>query len=108
VSASPSFAASSSNFSDIETFMDKVVREKIEESHIPNATISVVSDGNVIFEKGYGFANVDEKKDVDAETTMFRIGSTSKLFTWTAIMQLVEQGKLDLNMDIKQYLDFEI
>ncbi|MBS4202174.1 serine hydrolase [Bacillus sp. FJAT-49732] len=103
-----SFAASSTDFTDIETFMDKVVQEKMEESHIPNATISVVSDGEVIFEKGYGYANIDEKKEVDAKNTMFRIGSASKLFTWTAIMQLVEQGKLDLSTDINQYLDFEI
>ncbi|MEH7226643.1 serine hydrolase, partial [Bacillus sp. JJ1566] len=60
------------------------------------------------FEKGYGFANIEEQVKVNPETTMFRIGSVSKLFTWTAIMQLVEQGKIDLNTDINQYLDFEI
>ncbi|MCJ8008356.1 serine hydrolase [Lederbergia wuyishanensis] len=108
VLSSPTFAASSEDFTDIETFMDKVVQEKMEEFHIPNATISVVSDGVVIFEKGYGYADLNGKKEVDADRTLFRIGSTSKLFTWTAIMQLVEQGKLDLNADINQYLDFEI
>ncbi|MBS4219607.1 serine hydrolase [Bacillus sp. FJAT-49711] len=108
VFSSSSFAAKSADFTDIEVFMDKVIREKVEGDNIPNATISVVSDGKVIFENGYGYAELDEKKEVDADTTMFRIGSTSKLFTWTAIMQLVEQGKLDLNADINQYLDFEI
>ena len=49
-----------------------------------------------------------EQAKVEPDTTMFRVGSVSKLFTWTAIMQLVEQGKLDLHTDINQYLDFEI
>ncbi|WP_157087633.1 serine hydrolase domain-containing protein [Oceanobacillus damuensis] len=88
--------------------MDKVLQEKMEKSHIPNATVSVVSDGKVIFEKGYGHANLEDQKMVDAEKTMFRMGSVSKLFTWTAVMQLVEQGSLDLKTDINEYLDFEI
>ena len=45
---------------------------------------------------------------VDPERTGFRIGSTSKLFTWTAVMQLVEQVKIDLDADVNQYLDFKI
>ncbi len=93
---------------DIEALMDKVLQEKMEKSHIPNATVSVVSDGKVIFEKGYGHANLEDQKMVDAEKTMFRMGSVSKLFTWTAVMQLVEQGSLDLKTDINEYLDFEI
>src|SRR4030095_12265782 len=60
------------------------------------------------FAKGYGWADVDKRIPVNPETTMFRIGSVSKLFTWTSVMQLVEQGKLDLNTDINRYLDFQI
>ncbi|MEH7238557.1 serine hydrolase domain-containing protein [Bacillus sp. JJ1562] len=103
-----SFAASVNDLSDIETFMDEFLQKKMEEEHIPNMVVSLVADGEVVFEKGYGFANMEEQVKVNPETTMFRIGSVSKLFTWTAIMQLVEQGKLDLNTDINQYLDFEI
>ncbi|MFS0824758.1 serine hydrolase domain-containing protein [Bacillus sp. 1P02SD] len=103
-----SFAESATDLSDIETFMDKFLQKKVDEEHIPNMAVTVVADGEVVFEKGYGLADIEEQVKVDPKTTMFRIGSVSKLFTWTAIMQLVEQGQLDLNTDINQYLDFEI
>ena len=69
----------------------------------------MVVDNKLFFAKGYGYADVEAKKPVDPDATMFRIGSVSKLFTWTAVMQLVEQGKLDLDADINQYLtEFKI
>ena len=74
----------------------------------PARVVAVVKNGEVIFAKGYGFADVEKHKPVDAERTMFRPGSISKLFTWTAVMQLVEQGKLDLDHDVNEYLDFKI
>lgn len=92
----------------LETFFDKAVNSKIEKYHIPNATISVVKDGQVVYKKGFGFADIKNNIPVDADTTLFRIGSTSKLITWTAVMQLVEEGKLDLNADVNTYLDFKI
>jgi CubicO group peptidase (beta-lactamase class C family) len=72
------------------------------------AEIVVVKDGQVLFEKGYGVADVASRRPVDPHTTLFRTGSTAKLFTWTAVMQLVEQGRLDLDTDINRYLDFRI
>ncbi|WP_235782048.1 serine hydrolase domain-containing protein [Paenibacillus senegalensis] len=93
---------------DVEQLLDAIMKEQMEEHHVPNATVSVVADGEVILAKGYGYADLDKLEPVDAERTLFRIGSTSKLFTWTAVMQLVEQGKLDLDTDVNQYLDFEI
>src|SRR6202034_3191705 len=65
-------------------------------------------DGQVLTERGFGYADMAARKRVDAATTMFRAGSISKLFTWTAVMQLVEQGKIDLDADVNQYLDFKI
>ncbi len=50
----------------------------------------------------------EEIQPAHPERTMFRIGSISKLFNWTSLMQLVEQGKLDLNKDINEYLDWKI
>lgn len=101
-------SASSIGSADIETFMDRAIQEKMEEFHIPNATVSVVQDGKVILEKGYGYADLEDHVKVDPQKTMFRIGSISKLFTWTAVMQLAEQGKLDLDADINEYIDFDI
>jgi CubicO group peptidase (beta-lactamase class C family) len=68
----------------------------------------VVRDGRVVTQRGYGYADVAARRPVDPSTTMFRPGSTSKLFTWTAVMQLVEQGRIDLDADINRYLDFRI
>jgi CubicO group peptidase (beta-lactamase class C family) len=57
----------------------------------------------LIFAKGYGYADVDKRNCVLANETLFQVGSVSKLFVWTAVMQLAEQGKLDLNADINVY-----
>jgi len=89
---------------ELEAFMDGLIGAHLEAYNIAGATVSVVKDGALFFAKGYGYADVDEKKRVIADETLFRIGSISKLFVWTAIMQLVEQGKLDLNADINTYL----
>ena len=62
----------------------------------------------ILLQKGYGYADVEKRTPVDPERTLFRPGSVSKLFTWTAVMQQVEQGKLDLDADVNQYLDFKI
>ncbi|MCP4258964.1 MAG: serine hydrolase [Planctomycetes bacterium] len=94
---------------ELEAFMDGFIGAHLETHHIAGATVSLVKDGDLFFAKGYGYADVNEKKRVIADETLFRIGSISKLFVWTAIMQLVEQGKLDLNADINTYLnDFKI
>src|SRR5678815_4801531 len=61
-----------------------------------------------IRDRGYGTSDVKQQRPVSGDSTLFRIGSISKLFTWTAVMQLVEQGKLDLNTDINKYRDFKI
>ena len=68
----------------------------------------VVKDGQVLTERGYGYADVAKRLPVDPELTLFRPGSVSKLLTWTAVMQQVEQGKIDLDADINQYLDFKV
>ena len=94
---------------DLEAFMDGVFRVGMDEHHVNGAVVAVVKDGKVIFAKGYGHQDIDKNLPVDPRTTLFRIGSTTKLFTWTAVMQLVEQGKLDLDTDVNQYLkDFKI
>lgn len=94
---------------DILYFMDGVVQTHLRDKHIAGATICVVKDGRILLVKGYGFSDIKKQTPVIASETLFRIGSISKLFTWTSVMQLVQQGKLDLNVDINQYLkDFKI
>jgi CubicO group peptidase (beta-lactamase class C family) len=93
---------------EMEAFLDKELGKEMERHHIAGAAISVVKDGELFFTKGYGSADLKNGFPVDPEQTNFRIGSIAKLFTWTAVMQLAEQGKLDLDADINSYLDFRI
>ena len=93
---------------EMERYFDQVLAQQMSAEHIPGATVSVVKDGTVLFAKGYGFADLDNKTPVVADKTLFFPGSAGKLFTWTALMQLIEQGKLNLKADINAYLDFEI
>jgi CubicO group peptidase (beta-lactamase class C family) len=93
---------------DLEAYLDGLVPDQLARDNIAGAAISVVKDGKVLFAKGYGFADVEKRAPVDPDATLFRPGSISKLFTWTSVMQLVEQGKLDLDKDVNEYLDFKI
>jgi len=89
---------------DLEAFIDGMMAAHMPSRNIPAATIAVVKDGELFFAKGYGYADREKKIPVDPETTLFRPGSTSKLFTWTAVMQLFERGQLDLDADVNTYL----
>jgi CubicO group peptidase (beta-lactamase class C family) len=93
---------------DVEAWLDGLMPYALQRGGIPGAVVVVVKDGSVLFQKGYGYAEVKHRVPVDPERTLFRPGSISKLFTWTAVLQLVEQGKLDLDADINRYLDFRI
>jgi CubicO group peptidase (beta-lactamase class C family) len=93
---------------DLDTFLDGFMPLALERGDIAGSVIVVVKDGRVLFEKGYGVSDVDKRTPIDPHTTMFRPASISKLFTWTAVMQLYEQHKLDLDTDINTYLDFKI
>ena len=89
---------------EVEAFWDGMIAAQLEAYHLPGATVAVVQGGELLFAKGYGYADLATRKPVVAEQTLFRPGSISKLFIWTAVMQLVEQGKLDLNADVNSYL----
>ncbi|MFI5106497.1 MAG: serine hydrolase domain-containing protein, partial [Terriglobales bacterium] len=93
---------------DVHAFLDGFVPMQLERENIAGAVVLVVKDGAILFAKGYGYSDVDKKAPVTVDATLFRPGSISKLFTWTAVMQLVEQGKLDLDRDVNEYLDFKI
>lgn len=93
---------------DLEAFLDGVMPLQLKREDIAGAVVVIVKDGSVLFSKGYGYADAAKKKPVSVKDTLFRPGSISKLFTWTSVMQLVEQGKLDLDKDINTYLDFKI
>lgn len=93
---------------DLNAWLDGYLPYALQTGDIGGAVIVVVMNGRILSERGYGYADVEKKIPVDPERTLFRPGSVSKLFTWTAVMQLLEQGKLDLDTDVNAYLDFRI
>ncbi|MER2178874.1 MAG: serine hydrolase domain-containing protein, partial [Stenotrophomonas maltophilia] len=92
----------------VDTFLDGLVPYLMAQGDLAGAVVTVVENGKVVTERGFGFSDVEKRTPVDPETTLFRPGSISKLFVWTAVMQLVEQGKLDLDADINTYLDIKV
>lgn len=93
---------------DLEAWLDGFMPYALDRGHIAGAVVVVVRGDGVVLEKGYGYADMASRKPVDPAATMFRPGSVSKLLTWTAVMQQVEAGKLDLDRDVNDYLDFKI
>ncbi|UCC61989.1 MAG: beta-lactamase family protein [Anaerolineae bacterium] len=89
---------------ELESFLDGFFARQMVELHVPGAIIVCVQDGEVLASRGYGLADVEKQIPVNPEETVFRIGSVSKLFVATAVMQLVEQGRLDLHGDVNRYL----
>ncbi len=104
----PSASAEAFDADELEAFLDGTIYSKMDENNIPGITLSVVKDGEVLIFKGYGYADLKKREPVDPDRTLFRPGSASKLFTWTAVLQLAEQGKLDLDADVNNYLNFNI
>ena len=93
---------------DVTAWLDGFMPYALQRGNIAGAVVVVVKDGQPLVEKGYGVSDVKTRRPVDPQTTLFRPGSVSKLFTWTAVMQLVQAGKINLDADINTYLDFKI
>ncbi|WP_053435665.1 serine hydrolase domain-containing protein [Sporosarcina globispora] len=89
---------------EIQRFADQFFKKEMEKRKIPGAVFVVVKDNKVLFQKGYGYSDVEKGVKMDPENTVFRAASVGKVFTATAVMQLVEQGKIDLNEDVNNYL----
>ena len=96
------------NKQDVDTWLDGYMPYSLKAGAIPGAVVVVVKDGQILTARGFGYSDLKTDKPVDPELTLFRPGSVSKLFTWTAVMQLVQAGKLDLDKDVNTYLDFKI
>ncbi|ALD12036.1 serine hydrolase domain-containing protein [Clavibacter capsici] len=97
---------------DVDAWLDGAVGSALPTTGIPGAAVSVVADGQVLTTRGYGLADTGTEgtpaRPVDPDRTLFRVGSVSKVVSATAVMQLVEEGRLDLDADVQQYLDFDL
>jgi CubicO group peptidase (beta-lactamase class C family) len=93
---------------DAQTWLDGLFSYGLPAADVASVVVTVVKDGKILTSRGYGHADIASKRPVDPATTMYRPGSVSKLVTWTAVMQLVEQGKVDLDQDVNTYLDYKL
>jgi CubicO group peptidase (beta-lactamase class C family) len=90
---------------ELEAFVDGMVKDAMAREHIAGATVSIVQNGQVVMKKGYGFAGLSpQQRAVDPDSTLFRVGSISKTFTWIALMKEVEAGRMRLNQPVNLYL----
>jgi len=107
LSPMPTSARPAPSAADVGPFVDALVETELARSDVAGAVVVVVANGASVLVKGYGLADVAKRAPVDSHT-LFRAASISKLFTSLAVMQLVEQGKLDLDADVNDYLDFSV
>jgi CubicO group peptidase (beta-lactamase class C family) len=87
-----------------QAFADEYITRQLREHRIPGAAVALIATDGQVFAKGYGVAEVETGRPVDPERTVFAPASLSKLITATAVMQLVEKGRIDLNADVNDYL----
>ncbi|MGV3479389.1 MAG: serine hydrolase domain-containing protein [Sphingobium sp.] len=93
---------------DVDSWLDGYMPYALKTGDLAGAVVVVVKDGQVLTQRGFGYSDIAKRKPVDPERTLFRPGSVSKLFTWTAVMQQVEEGRIDLDADVNSYIDFKI
>ncbi|BBF71699.1 serine hydrolase domain-containing protein [Sphingomonas bisphenolicum] len=94
--------------SDVDAWLDGYMPYALQRGDAAGAVVVVVKDGKILTKRGFGYADVATRRPVDPDMTLFRQASISKLITWTAVMQMVERGKIDLDRDVNAYLDFKI
>jgi len=88
----------------MSAFIDGVIMPGLEKYNVPGAVFVFVKNGRIFYKKGYGLADLERKIPFDPDLTVVRVASNSKLVTATAVMQLVERGKLSLDSDVNAYL----
>src|SRR5690242_13285062 len=85
---------------ELEAWMDQFLADYLKSSPAPSLGFVLVKDGKILFQKGYGYADAEKKAPVVPGETLFYAASVSKLLTATAVMQLIEQGRLKLDADV--------
>ncbi|WP_197519580.1 serine hydrolase domain-containing protein [Pseudonocardia sp. HH130630-07] len=94
---------------DVDAWLDGLVPAAMDRAGIAGGVVSVVQDGRVLTARGYGDARLGpDRAPVDPDRTLFRVGSVSKVLTATAVLQLAGQGRIDLDADVRRYLDFDL
>lgn len=89
---------------ELQALVDGAVRQAMADRHVAGVTVAVVQNGHILLKKGYGLASLSPARAVDPDRTLFRVGSISKLFTWTLVMQQVERGRMRLDAPVNLFL----
>ncbi|MBQ1047643.1 beta-lactamase family protein [Micromonospora sp. C51] len=97
---------------NVNAWLDGLLPAALARTGVAGASVAVVRDGETLTARGYGHADTGggdaDAVPVDPDRHLFRVGSVSKLVTATAALQLVQSGKLQLDTDIGEYLDFTV
>ena len=93
---------------DIETFTDSVVRTLMQRDHVLGVEVAVVQGDTPLLVKGYGYDRLKPARRVDPASSLFRLGSISKVFTWVAARQEIEAGRIKPDASIGDYLPADI
>ncbi len=93
---------------DIETFTDSVVRTLMQRDHVLGATVAIVQGNTPLLIKGYGYDRLSPMRHVDPNTSLFRIGSVTKTFTWIVARQEIEAGRIKMDAPFGEYLPNDI
>ena len=89
---------------EFASFIDGFIQGNLQRQRVHGLVVAAVKDGEVVFSRGYGYADLKGTIPADPDKTLFRIGDISKLLTATAVLQLVEGGRLELDRDVNDYL----
>jgi len=92
------------NAAELAAFVNPIIKGQLEKEHIPGAVFVLVQNGRILYQRGYGFADLEKQKRVDPFHTIWRIGSISKVFTATATVQLADRGRFRLTDDVNRYM----
>ena len=96
-------STSQQKYSKTVKMLDVFIHREMKNKDLPGVSIALVEGQQIVWQQGYGFSDPKTKTPITGDT-VFRVGSVSKLFTDIAVMQLVEQGKLDLDTPVTKYL----
>src|SRR5688572_233797 len=88
----------------LEEAIDQIVTNRMQKSHVPGAVVTLVKGNKIIFNKGYGFAALEQRRPVDPERTLFRVASVSKVFNAMAALTLVDRGLIGVDEDVRPRL----
>ena len=96
--------SSTEEYSEEKIMADQLILNTLDTNHLPGISVTILKDGNNIYSKGFGYADIDEKRKISPSKTRFRIGSFSKTITASALMKLVEKRKIELDSSIYYYV----